>query len=682
MTTTASTGPDTHQTSLDPRTALALVALILGVVFALVRADAPAGYGSFAAVIAAIAWLAVWTLAALGSGRPLVRWIAPREAWDWESEVVAAGLGAAVLIVCAAALSTLGLFRPWPLLTVVLLWSIVGAAELLRRPSARTSLDLRVGPLFGLAAVTALIATVVSPFYDQWHQHLGFPWLWLQTGSMHSLPHDWYSFMPVNSSLLFAYGLGTLGQWSAQIVHWWCGLVAVLATGSLARRLGNRTASLWAVWIFATTPVVLHLATTAGSDLVVSMFAAGAWIALLRTVDDEAHAGRWWIVAGAFVGLAAGTKYIALGTVAIPVAVGATVLHRPWRGGEAAKTFLRRVSPCLLSAVLVFSPWALRNLIATGNPLFPFANGLFEGTLRLPAESAGGFSTTLSGIDTSIGHIIGGLDLGSFEASIDGFPSIGFVYLALIVMAVAEAVRFRRHTTTSALSLGALAGISFWLVTMHASRYLVPVLVPLAAVLGASAAAVMDRLPKRLRFGTIALVGLLFALTLAGSVTPIGAERLASALGVADIEPLLARWVSSTPALEAVASLDEDAKVFMIAEARALGFDRPVVFSDPYRDPLLLELARTSTSSRDLALRLSDMGVTHVLANHWEALRSARLRGTSGFFVTRDPEVVDRLATFCGRCLDPVWSSPGLSLYRLAPDCDAASPGGAEIASW
>jgi hypothetical protein len=331
---------------------------------------------------------------------------------------------------------------------------------------------------------------------------------------------------------------------------------------------------------------------------------------------------------------------------------------------------------------MTFSPWAIRNLVATGNPLFPFANGVFAKTLRLPSDSAGGFSTTLSGFDTSVRHLVSGLDLGSFEASIDGFPSIGFVYIALIVMAMMEWVGFRRGTRMSVLSVGALAGVGFWLVTMHVSRYLVPVLVPLAAVLGASVVAVRDRLPGQLRVGAVVLVGIVVALNLAGSVTPIGAERLGSALGVTPIEPLLARWVSSTPAFEPVASLEEDARIFMVAEARALGFERPVEFSDPYRDPLLLELARASEGTTDLAKRLAEMGVTHVLANRWEAVRSARLRGNHRFFVFRDPEVAYRLEDFCARCLDPVWSGSGLFLYRLVPYGTAAEPGGADLATW
>ncbi len=672
---------DQQLSGVDPRTGLALAALVLGVAFVLWRADAAEGFGPFAGIVAGAVWIVVWALAVLGSGRPLVRRLTGHGDRDWESEVLAMIAGTAVLVASAAGLSVVGLFRPWPMLITVLAWAVAGVVDIVRRPMPRPAIDLRVGPLIGLAGVTALIATVVSPFYDQWHQHLGFPWIWLQSGSIHSLPHDWYSFMPVNSSLLYAFGLDTLGPWSAQILHWWSGVVTVLAVALLANRSGTRSSGIWAIWIFATTPVILHLATTAGSDLVLAMFAAGAWITLLKTREDGARPARWWAFSGVCVGLAVGTKYIALGTVAIPLAVGTVILHRPWSRETSIRSLFRHSSIAFATAAATFSPWAIRNLLATGNPLFPFANEVFARTLRLPADTSSGFSATLSGLTTSFHHIVSGLDLGSFSASIDGFPSIGFAYIALVLVAVMWP-QIHRLPGVTALAAGVLSGVGFWLMTMHVSRYLVPVLVPAAAVLGGSMASLRDRIPSGLRSAVIVAVAVVIAVNLAGTVTPIGYQRLGSALGVVPIDSVLARWVSSTPAFEPVAALDKEALVFMVAEARALGFDRPVVFSDPYRDPWLLDLARESQGAEDLADRLAQMGVTHVLANRWEAARSAKLRGNDRFFVVRAAAVGDRLADFCGRCLDPFWSGSGLYLYRLVPDCTVADPGGADLATW
>ena len=79
--------------------------------------------------------------------------------------------------------------------------------------------------------IALAVAATVTTFYDQWHQHLGFPWLWLREGSIHVIPRNFYSYMPVNSSLMYAYGLGSLGAWSAQAIHWWSGVVTVLSAG-------------------------------------------------------------------------------------------------------------------------------------------------------------------------------------------------------------------------------------------------------------------------------------------------------------------------------------------------------------------------------------------------------------------------------------------------------------------
>ena len=76
------------------------------------------------------------------------------------------------------------------------------------------------------------------------------------------------------------------------------------------------------------------------------------------------------------------------------------------------------------------------------------------------------------------------------------------------------------------------------------------------------------------------------------------------------------------------------------------------------------------------------MGLTHVLANRWEAVRSARLRGHDRFFVVRDPEVQTRLTDFCTRCLEPIWSDRGLELYLLNPACTVPPSGGADLATW
>lgn len=631
----------------------------------------------------ALGWAGLWTLAALGAGRPVVRRLFPAGDRDREGMVLSAIAGAGVLTACAAGLSVAGLFRPLPLLVLVLLWALTGGLDIARGSRERPRIETPVLPLVGIGGVALLVAATVSPFYDQWHQHLGFPWIWLQDGSIHPLQRNWYSFMPVNSSLLFAYGLKTFGPWSAQVVHWWTGVVTALTVTTLARRIGTRSAASWALWIAVVTPTALHLATTAGNDLVVTMFAAGAWLSLLHTADDREKSLRWWLFAGACVGLAAGTKYTAIGTVAIPVALGAIVLHRPWKGADRFSRLLRGSSAATAAACAVFAPWAVRNFLDTGNPFFPFLNRVFRGSLTVSLDRAQEFDSWISGFDMSVGHLISGLNLGIFQTPIDGFPSIGLAYLPLAVLAISVVFTKRsRGTGVPPLAAGALAGIAFWLANLHVDRYLLAALVPATPVLAVALADTLEACSKRLRTALVVLLGVVFAWNLAVSASQMGLQRLGCTLGVEHVESILARWVSSFPAFEPVAALPTEAKVLLVAEARAVGFERPVVLEHPFGEPRLEELARTSRSCREMAEALAAEGITHVLANRWEADRIARMRSRTSYFAPADPLTARRLDEFTKRCLEPMWDERGVFLYRLVFECNVPPPGAGGLDRW
>jgi 4-amino-4-deoxy-L-arabinose transferase-like glycosyltransferase len=659
----------------------AVAALVVGLALLLGRPEAGDGFGALSAIVLALVWAAVWSVAAFGAGRPVVRWLAHGEERDWVDGVLASIAGGAVLVGIAFLLSLVGWFRPWPLLIAVLLCAVTGLMSLIRDPIEGLAVERCQLPLIGLAGVALMVAATVSPFYDQWHQHLGFTWIWLNDGSVHALPRNWYSYMPVNSSLLFGYGLGTLGAWSAQVVHWWSGVVTVLAAAGLAQRVGPRFASTWAVWILATSPTMLHLATTAGSDLVITMFTAGAWLGLLRSTEQTDRSRHWWGFAGACVGMAVGTKYNAIGMVAIPAVVGAIVLHEPWRQRDKLREMAAGAGIATLTALAAFAPWGIRNVIATGNPLFPFVNGPFRSILQVPWETAERFSNWLSRFDLSTEYLVGGLDLGTFTRSDDGFPSIGIAFLGLAAVAVLSWRRLSRPAVP-ALVAATLSGSAFWVASMHANRYMVPVLVLAAVVLGAAVATTLASTAGAVRSALIALIGLAFAWNLGVSVSGLGVERLGCSFGVNRLEALLERLVSSSPAFEEVALLPEGSKVLLVAESRALGFERPVELEHPFGEPRLEELARLKSEVREIAGQLADEGLTHVFANSWEARRIAAINGRQRYFEPADPSTAERLDRFCRECLEHVWSDRGVGLFRIDTSCTAAAPGAGDLASW
>jgi len=655
--------------------------LVAGLAFVLFRAQGAGGFKPIAVVCLVMVWTAVWTAAAVGAGRPIAHWLGAGDDAAHDDPLISAIAGVGVLVLCAAVLSLFGWFRPIPLIAVLLGWAAFGIIGRKRSSGGRLRLRIAEAPLLLLAGVSLLVAATVSPFYDQWHQHLGFPWIWLGDGSVHPIPRNWYSYMPANASLLYGYGLKILGPWSAQVIHWWCGVVTALAVARLSARFGRPSAAIWSVVIFATTPTVLRLMTVAGSDLVVSVFAAGSWLGIVEATRGGRRAPKWWVFAGVCVGFAVGAKYTAIGTVAIPIALAVVVLHRPWRKDRSWASLVRGSATALVASLVVFAPWAVRNVLAVGNPVFPFANTPFKSILKVSFEAAERYSAWLSGFDFSTRHIVQGLDFGTFSMQIDGFPTIGLLYLGLIVL-VPMCWRRLDSRLTAPLVVGTLAGYAFWIVNLHVHRYLVPVLVPAAAVIGAALAVTLETMPRRLRAGVLILLALAVSWNLSTTVSRTGLDRLGATLGVVEEEEILLHWVSSYPAFEPVELLPENSKIHLVAESRALGIERRVGIEHPFGEPLILELARRSRQPSEMAAALVADGVTHVLTNRWEARRIADMQGRERFFEYRDAATAANLEAFSQRCLEEIWSGRGVSLYRLDPTCSGAGTGAEDLAAW
>ncbi|MFH1177442.1 MAG: hypothetical protein V1750_08550, partial [Acidobacteriota bacterium] len=232
-------------------------------------------------LLLAIVFLALFTLAAFGAGRPVWSWAGGGDRLTAGSLTIVLAAGAGVLMAAAAAASLAGVLHPAVLIALALLAVASGAHGLFRlsfqwRPSLPGALRAPMAILVMAAAVTLPVTTVLSPFYDQFNYHLAFPFQWLQAGHLVVYPRHSYSFLASNMGLLYTYALATVGSWGGQSLHWWMGALATLGAGALAGRLGGPRAGLWAGAIFAATPAVLVPATWAGADLGVAAFAAAA----------------------------------------------------------------------------------------------------------------------------------------------------------------------------------------------------------------------------------------------------------------------------------------------------------------------------------------------------------------------------------------------------------------------
>ncbi len=618
------------------------------------------------AIAVLAAWVGLFSLACLGAGYGPWRLCRGGDGGpsDW---LIVAGLGCVVLIMAALGLSLFGLFRPWPLGVVLLLAASAGARVLWghRGEIRRLRVNPRLLPylvIIGIAgAGTLLVTATASPFYDQFHYHLGFPYQWLRSGTLEIFPRHAYSYFPAAMGTLFAYPLTVLGTWSAQAIHWWSGALAVLATGALAARLGGPRAAVMAAAIVAATPSVMQVSTWAAADLGAMAFGALAWLVLAGTWRAGAPVARSgvWLVVGVLGGLAAAAKLLALTTVVAPV-FAASLLVAPRRAGA----LVRRGALLGLGVLLTLGPWAARSFSVSGDPFYPFGTSYLA---RVTKRAKGGEGMLASKIVAGEAAVRSpGLiaTLATFRPEGDA-GAIGPLYLGLLPLACWSAVHNRRRGAALA-AVGAVLAVAGWGVGPPRGRYLLPALPLLAALAASGWRRTLAAAPRSVRRWPSAL--LLFALgwSALGGTSPLEMRRLACTLGADDAEELMRRYVTYWPAIRPVdRELPAGAKILLVGESRPYLLNRDLVVEDPFQKPLLVELAEAAERPGDIAAALAQQGVTHLLINHQEARRIAAMNGRQSYLETRDEASARRLAAFLATCLTPAITAPPVEVWTL-----------------
>jgi hypothetical protein len=451
--------------------------------------------------------------------------------------------------------------------------------------------------------------------------------------------------------LLYSFALAGPGAWGAQALHWWAGLVAACGAYCLTRKLGaGSVGASWAAAFVVATPSFLLSSTWAASDLAVAAFGV---VACTMALDRERGPG-WNALAGVLCGAAFGSKYVAATAVILPV--GLVV---------AAQRDFRRLAAWAAGAGVATLPWLVRNVVLTGNPLYPFLSQLFgaaeaAGTTRAAAGIAGERGETIDWVAS--------LTLRTFDP-IGAAGWIGPYWLVLLPLWFAFAIRARGERRPLLLASGVAVALAAWTQFHQLGRYLLPVLVLAGAGAGWAWERLLAEVGAPLRRAALALMTLLLIWGIQGGVNEELFTRIACTFGRSSPQALLERYVSYWPALAAVRLLPEQAKVLLVGESRAFGVPREVVLEDPFRTPYLLELAERSDSPAAMAQVLRERGITHVLYNEQEAARIAALRGQPSYFSGTQPAAADRLQQFFERCLELTAQAPPVRLYRLAGDC-------------
>jgi hypothetical protein len=527
-------------------------------------------------------FLLIFSLAG-GLGRLLARRL------QWQPDVhplafmaITAGLGLGFLslgILFLGSLVGLPRWAFWPLLILPAFllnreirqwWQAFACLPSLWQESSSASKVLAIA--LGLLMFATLLICLAPPLhFDSLVSHLVMPHAYLRQARITYLPWLFMSGMPQVVEVLYLPAITLGGDPAAALISWGFAQLTLLGLlGYLRQRF--TPAAAWAGVAALCCGYGLVMSTTfAYVDWpgLFFGFAALVCIDLWRQENNPLSL----LMSGVFIGLALGTKYT---NGSLAIALAATLTWHCWKCQRKLLPNMLRLS---LPALMVFSPWLVKNFLSTGNPVYPllFPSGAMtplrlQGYQGLP--SWGNWQdilllpirATYRGIDSASGY---GTSIGPLLLGFGGLAWIG-----------GRCRTKQQQAASQNAAVTALAGIVLWVIGNQFSGFLLQTryhysLFPAFAVLAAAGydGLASIKLPnirlERILYALLLLVSLLNLLEVSTNTLQSGA--LQTILGLQTTDSYLSQnlgWYY--PVMQHINHMPEGEHVLLFFEPRSL----------------------------------------------------------------------------------------------------------------
>jgi 4-amino-4-deoxy-L-arabinose transferase-like glycosyltransferase len=532
-----------------------------------------------------------------------------------ETMLFSAGTGFLFLSLSILGLDSLG-FISYPLYSAILaagiaLFFILNHKFLLG--PVRITSHLPLAAIAAVPLIFTLLGALAPPTnFDSLVYHLALPQKYISLGKIAFVPNNIFFSFPQNIEMLFQFSLKLDKDILANLLCWSFFGLCGIAVFSLARRFLTSRAGLAsaAVWFF--TPVVMLIGTAAYVDLGLAFFCLLGFYSFLLWRDSKAP--YWLGLSGIFAGAALGAKYTAAAAIGA-VIVLIIVEGKPAKAAGALLWFL-------LPALVVFSPWLIKNAVLVKNPFAPWAASAFRNSL-IPAAVAKGYLTDVSHHGIKITGAVSLLRL-PWELTVSGFKyGGGFDILGplfLILIPVLFLIR-KIDKITKVLLIYSICFGCVWLLTAKVLRFLVPALPVLSLLAGAGLSALLEN--KKLRsvflvFVLAALVhnALLFHWIMA-FIDPYG-----PALGGESRQAYLASKLNYFNCIEnGVNKLPLSSRTLFLGETRSYYCVRDCLVPTVFDINPAAAWANNAPDQKAMLENFRSAGITHLMVNNFEFSR-------------------------------------------------------------
>ncbi|MEW6367797.1 MAG: hypothetical protein AB1714_24465 [Acidobacteriota bacterium] len=544
-------------------------------------------------------------------------------------------------LLCWPMALTASIVSPFAAVCVGLLLLTAGAVKAARL----VRFHWKTAACYCAATLSAAWAWLAPPyFYDSLVYHIGLPWSWLMNGSYAPMDHFVMSRFPLAGQTVYMIPVVMAHPESAAGLHWAMFVICLGTLVAIARNLGGGGWSPLAPALLIGCWHATWLATVGSVDHLMLL----GVLAAFHHLTEDGGLSPWRL--GLPLGLALATKYQAA-LPALAIGAAAFIYHR---------SRARVVIAAGVVAVAVPSFWLVRNLLQTGNPVFPLLRSVIDtaGWTMRDADRFGALvhegSRSLSGLVDSLAYLASG------EGGLGVWVLLAAPLAVLGALGARGASSWRTRMTGLVLVM-LLAG---WLATSHTVRYAMPMAALWAALASAGTARLSRRLAKAA--GVALACGVLLGLY----------QLLAFMLGVLGIHELWSGRISAQEWRHRVTISDPlpgydrcstllplSARLLIVGEGRPWGCPRPHQVSSAYDMQYAQEIVEEARSAEEIGDRIAREGYSHLFIN-WNEVR--RLNGP-GYRVLRWENQSDAAAWeyFLETGTRILWHNRGLEIREV-----------------
>jgi len=453
------------------------------------------------------------------------------------------------------------------------------------------------------AAIISGIFIVLTPFVlapevsvDALEYHLLIPKLHLINNTVSSFPLFMQSHYPLLAEHLYTLLLGLGDDIAAKSFHFLCAVLVMLVLARNGKRL--------AAALFIMMPVACLTAGWAWNDMLFTLFVL---------LSMEAIVERKYVQAGVLFGLASWTKY----TFVLACTGIAAMFIRDWicavRAKEEGRSVIRDWFRFAIPVLAIAAIWMTRNAIETGNPFYPFVNGIFKAR-EFTATMEAYFHGALTHYEIPQWHWWTWLTfpflLTLTPRLIDIHP--GPVMLLLLPLAFRRAagntpIEDRRIDMLRAYAIGITVG---WLFIRTEERSLLTLFAVLAVLIAHGFSTLS---PSMKRAGRVVIAAgfaanVVLILVSAHVLTAplryfVGLESRSDYVVRMDPKQGAYRWLSGQR---------DVGRILLVGLHDPFYSRRPVLFSSGYDTPIAEVIVRRAVTAERIANDLKGAGVTHI----------------------------------------------------------------------